>query len=87
MAHYLRMLMVDASSGFYRVARYRVGDFFGPVDLGLHLSRNYDSLNIGVGLLAGSLFNGSNRLIVNGNSPCWGGVLCFCYGRSGTGIR
>ena len=83
MAPYLRVLMVDASSEFYRVVRYRVGDFFGPVDLGLHLSRKHDSLNFGVGLLAGSLFNGSNRLIVSGNSPCWGGFYISAMGGAG----
>ena len=49
----------------YRVAKYPVGDFFGPVDLGLHLSGRFNSLNIGVGLLAGSILPGSNRLVVH----------------------
>ena len=35
MEAYLRVLMVDADSAFYRTNRFRVGDFFGPVDLGL----------------------------------------------------
>lgn len=33
-----KVLFVDASTGFYRVRRYKVGDYFGPVDLGVHLS-------------------------------------------------
>jgi glyceraldehyde-3-phosphate dehydrogenase (ferredoxin) len=33
----LKVLFIDAGPGFYRIDRYRVGDFFGPVDLGLHL--------------------------------------------------
>ena len=36
--------------------------YFGPIDLGLHLSGRYRSLNIGTGLLAGSIFPGANRL-------------------------
>ncbi|HRS44911.1 MAG TPA: hypothetical protein P5088_09435, partial [Tenuifilum sp.] len=62
----IKVLMVDAASGFYKVNRFQVGDFFGPIDLGIHLSHKHNSLNIGVGLLAGSIFPGSNRLIVNG---------------------
>jgi len=29
--HELKVLMLDAATGFYRMQRYRVGDFFGPV--------------------------------------------------------
>jgi len=76
----LKVLMVDASSGYYRVNRYRVGDFFGPVDLGLHLSAKHNSLNIGAGLLAGSIFPGTNRLIFTGFSPCWGGFYVSSMG-------
>ena len=61
-----KVLFVDAATGYYRVSRFPVGDFFGPVDLGLHLAGRYNSLNIGVGLLAGSIFPGSNRLIFTG---------------------
>ncbi len=78
-----RVLFVDAASGFYRIARYRVGDFFGPVDLGLHLAGKHNSLNIGVGLLAGSIFPGSNRLIFTGFSPCWGGFYVSSMGGAG----
>jgi glyceraldehyde-3-phosphate dehydrogenase (ferredoxin) len=78
-----KVLLVDASSGFYRVAKYPVGDFFGPVDLGLHLAGRYNSLNIGVGLLAGSILPGSNRLVVSGFSPCWGGFYISSMGGAG----
>lgn len=78
-----RVLFVDAATGFYRVARYTVGDFFGPVDLGLHLTRVHGSVNIGVGLLAGSVFPGSNRLIFTGHSPCWGGFYVSSMGGAG----
>jgi glyceraldehyde-3-phosphate dehydrogenase (ferredoxin) len=80
---YLKTLFVDAGTGYYRLQRFRVGDFFGPVDLGLHLAGRYNSLNIGVGLLAGSIFPGSNRLIVTGFSPCWGGFFVSSMGGAG----
>jgi glyceraldehyde-3-phosphate dehydrogenase (ferredoxin) len=78
-----KVLFVDAGTGFYRVARYPLGDFFGPVDLGLHLAGKYNSLNIGVGLLAGSIFPGSNRLIFSGFSSCWGGFFVSSMGGAG----
>jgi len=80
---YLKTLFVDAGTGYYRLQRFRVGDFFGPVDLGLHLAGRYNSLNIGVGLLAGSIFPGSNRLILTGFSPCWGGFFVSSMGGAG----
>ena len=30
-----KVLFLDAQTGFYKVRRYAVGRFFGPVDLGL----------------------------------------------------
>ncbi|HOW32072.1 MAG TPA: aldehyde ferredoxin oxidoreductase N-terminal domain-containing protein, partial [Bacteroidales bacterium] len=75
-----KVLLVDASSSFYRMKKYKVGDFFGPVDLGLHLSGRLNSLNIGSGLLAGSIFPGSNRLVFSGFSPCWGGFYISSMG-------
>lgn len=79
--HQIKVLMLDAGSGFYRMQRYRVGDFFGPVDLGVHLAHKHNSLNIGGGLLAGSVFPGSNRLVVTGISPCWHGFYVSTMGR------
>jgi len=78
-----KVLFVDAGTGYYRLAKYPVGDFFGPVDLGLHLSGRFNSLNIGVGLLAGSILPGSNRLVVSGFSPCWGGFFVSSMGGAG----
>jgi glyceraldehyde-3-phosphate dehydrogenase (ferredoxin) len=75
-----KVLLVDAATSFYRMKKYKVGDFFGPVDLGLHLSAKLNSLNIGTGLLAGSIFPGSNRLIFNGFSPCWSGFYISSMG-------
>jgi glyceraldehyde-3-phosphate dehydrogenase (ferredoxin) len=77
------VLFVDASTGFYRITRYPLGDFFGPVDLGLHLAGRFNSLNLGVGLLAGSILPGSNRLIVSGFSSCWGGFYISTMGGAG----
>ncbi len=76
----LKILMVDASNGYYRVQRHELGRFFGPVDAGLHLSGQHNSLNIGGGILAGSIFPGSNRLIFSGFSPCWGGFYISSMG-------
>ena len=78
-----RVLLIDARTGFYKVRRYEVGRFFGPVDLGLHLSSHSQSLNIGVGLLAGSIFPGSNRLFITGFSPCWRGFFISSMGGAG----
>lgn len=76
-----RVLFVDATSNYYRIDRYPVGDpFFGPVDLGLHLAFKHHSLNIGVGLLAGSILPGSNRLVVTGFSPAWEGFYVSTMG-------
>jgi len=72
--------MIDASNGYYRINRYPVGSFFGPVDLGIHLSYKHNSLNIGAGLLAGSIFPGSNRLIFSGISPSWHGFFVSAMG-------
>ncbi|MFO7560603.1 MAG: aldehyde ferredoxin oxidoreductase N-terminal domain-containing protein [Desulfobacterales bacterium] len=76
----LKVLMLDAATGFYRMQRYRIGDFFGPVDMGIHLAFRHNALTIGAGLLAGSIFPGSNRLIFAGISPCWHGFYISSMG-------
>lgn len=83
MDNFLKVLMVDAGTGYYRTQRFKIGEFFGPVDLGLHLTTRINSLNIGTGLLAGSIFPGSNRLIFSGFSPCWGGFYISSMGGAG----
>ncbi len=83
MDNFQKVLFVDANSGYYRISRYSLDDFFGPVDLGLHLAGKFNSLNIGVGLLAGSILPGSNRMIFNGFSPCWGGFYVSTMGGAG----
>ncbi len=77
--------MIDSSNGYYRINKYPVGSFFGPVDLGIHLAYKHNSLNIGAGLLAGSIFPGSNRLLLPAYRPP-GTVFYLFDGRSGTGI-
>ncbi len=78
-----KALLVDVGTKFYRIDRFQVGDYFGPPDLGLYLSGKYNSLNIGTGLLAGSIFPGSNRLFFSGFSPCWGGFYISSMGGAG----
>jgi len=79
----IKVLVVNVNTSFYRIDRYKLGDFFGPVDLGLHLAGKLNSLNIGTGLFAGSILPGSNRLIFSGFSPCWGGFYISSMGGAG----
>jgi glyceraldehyde-3-phosphate dehydrogenase (ferredoxin) len=83
MVNHQKVLFVDPATGFSRMKRYRIGDYFGPVDLGLHISGRTGSLNIGVGLFAGSIFPGSNRLFLTGFSPCWRGFFVSSLGGAG----
>jgi glyceraldehyde-3-phosphate dehydrogenase (ferredoxin) len=78
-----KALYIDASTGFYKIRRYKVGDYFGPVDLGLHISGRTQSLNFGVGLFAGSIFPGSNRMMFTGFSPAWRGFYISSMGGAG----
>ena len=78
-----KVLFLDAQSGFYKIKRYPVGSFFGPIDLGLHIAAQHYSVNIGVGLFAGSIFPGSNRLFITGFSPCWRGFFVSSMGGAG----
>ncbi len=77
-----KVLFVDAMTGISRITRYPLGPFYVPVDLGLYLAGKFNSLNIGVGLLAGSIFPGSNRPILTGFSPCWEGFFVSFMGGS-----
>ena len=78
-----RVLLVDPSSGFYKTKKYGFERYFGPVDLGIHLVEKYRSLNFGVGIFAGSIFPGSNRMVVTGYSPCWQGYYVSSMGGAG----
>lgn len=80
---HLKVLFVDASTAFYKVKRFGIGNFWGPIDLGIHLAQKHNSLNIGTGLLAGSIFPGSNRLFFNGFSPSWHGFFISSMGGAG----
>ncbi len=80
---YQRVLLVDAATGFYKTKKYGFDRYFGPVDLGIHLAEKYRSLNFGVGIFAGSIFPGSNRMVVTGFSPCWQGYYISSMGGAG----
>ena len=83
MEMFQRVLLVDPATGFYKMKKYGFDRYFGPVDLGLHLTAEYRTLNIGVGIFAGSIFPGSNRLVVTGVSPCWQGPYISSMGGAG----
>ena len=84
MESHQKVLFIDVATAFYRINRFTVGEpFFGPIDLGLHLAGKYNSLNIGTGLLAGSIFPGANRLFFSGFSPCWTGFYVSSMGGAG----
>jgi len=78
-----RVLLVDAATGFYKTRKYDLERYFGPVDLGIHLASKCRSINFGVGIFAGSIFPGSNRLVVTGFSPCWQGYYISSMGGAG----
>jgi len=78
-----RVLFVDPSTGFYRTRNYGFDRYFGPADLGIHLVEKYRSLNFGVGIFAGSIFPGSNRMVVTAYSPCWQGYYLSSMGGAG----
>ncbi len=78
-----RVLLVDPATGFYKTKKYGFERYFGPVDLGIHLTEKYRSLNFGVGIFAGSIFPGSNRLVLTGFSPCWQGYYVSSMGGAG----
>ncbi|MCM0084316.1 aldehyde ferredoxin oxidoreductase [Geomonas sp. Red32] len=78
-----KVLIVDTGTGFYRTLKYGFDRYYGPVDLGIHLADKRKSLNFGVGVFAGSIFPGSNRLVVTGHSPCWQGLYISSMGGAG----
>ncbi len=79
----LKVLHIDASNSFYKIEHFKLGDFWGPVDLGLYFSTQYNSLNFGAGIFAGSILPGSNRLVFTGFSPCWGSFYISSMGGAG----
>jgi glyceraldehyde-3-phosphate dehydrogenase (ferredoxin) len=83
MKMFQRVLLVDAANGFYKTRKYGFERYFGPVDLGMHLAEKYHSLNFGVGIFAGSILPGSNRLVMTGFSPCWQGNYISSMGGAG----
>lgn len=83
MSMFQRVLLVDPATGFYKIKKYGFDRYFGPVDLGIHLAEKQQSLNFGVGVFAGSILPGSNRMIVTGFSPCWQGYYISSMGGAG----
>jgi glyceraldehyde-3-phosphate dehydrogenase (ferredoxin) len=83
MEMFQRVLFVDPATGFYKTKRYGFERYFGPVDLGIHLTEEHRSLNFGVGVFAGSIFPGSNRMVITGFSPCWQGLYISSMGGAG----
>ena len=83
MSMFQRVLLVDPATGFYKIKKYGFDRYFGPVDLGIHLAEKLQSLNFGVGVFAGSILPGSNRMIVTGFSPCWQGYYISSMGGAG----
>ena len=79
----LKVFTIDAKTSLNSIESYKIGDFFGPVDLGFYLSKKNNSLNIGTGLFADSALSGSNRLMFTGNSPCWDGFYISAMGGAG----
>jgi len=75
-----KTLLINVKDGSEKFDTFKIGDFFGPIDLGLHLSKKYNSLNIGTGLFAGSVLSGSNRLVFTGNVPAWDGFYISTMG-------
>ena len=75
-----RALHVDLDSGYYRTERVEDPHIIGPLDYGYREACRRDSLVIGGGPFAGSVLPGSNRLIVTGISPAWGGFYTSTMG-------
>lgn len=78
-----RVLFVDPATGFYKTRKYGFDRYFGPADLGIHLVEKYRALNFGVGIFAGSIFPGSNRMVMTAFSPCWQGYYISSMGGAG----
>ncbi len=51
----IRVLMIDASTGYYKLTRFPIGKYYCPVDVGFHLASSKNSLTIGTGVLASSI--------------------------------
>jgi len=79
--------IINAGNGTHHLEEYPVGTYFGPVDLGWEMHEKYGGLNFGIGLLSGSIFSGSNRLIVTGHSPAWEGFYVSTMGGAGLAME
>ncbi len=79
----LKVFIIDAKTSMNKTEEFKIGDFFGPADLGFYLSKKYNSINIGIGLFADTSLSGSNRLIFTGYSPAWDGFYISAMGGAG----
>ena len=75
-----KVFTIDANTSLHYMQSYKIGDYFGPADLGFELSKKNNSINIGSGIFADSTLSGSNRLMFSGYSPCWDGFYISAMG-------
>lgn len=75
-----RALHIDLESAYYRIRRVADRRGIGPVDYGFREYCRRGSTMIGAGPFAGSVLPGSNRLIVTGHGPAWGGFYISTMG-------
>jgi glyceraldehyde-3-phosphate dehydrogenase (ferredoxin) len=75
-----RSLTVDVSDDTTSLASHAFPDVIGPVDFVIDRVLQSDCMVIGSGVLAGSIIPGSNRLVVAGRSPVWGGFYVSTVG-------
>ena len=71
---------LDVGDGSHALSEHRFPEFVGPVDYALAMRERHDCTVIGTGVLAGSIIPGSNRLVVCGDSPVWGGFFVSSLG-------
>jgi glyceraldehyde-3-phosphate dehydrogenase (ferredoxin) len=78
-----KALHIRLDSGFYRVERIRDEEVLGPIDFGFREWLGAGALCFGGGPFMGSILPGSNRLVMTGESPCWGGFYVSTMGGAG----
>jgi len=75
-----RALHVNVATGYYRIEKIAPTHILGPVDFGFREACRNNSFCFGGGPFMGSVLPGSNRLIVTGFSPVWGGFYVSTMG-------
>jgi hypothetical protein len=46
MESFIKALIINASTGFYKMQRYQIGKYYSPVDVDFHLTGIHNSLTI-----------------------------------------